>query len=363
MKALLLNAYDTDSHRTWCRGLMRHFPEIEWRYLSLPGRHFSWRIRGNPLSWLFTEQRAVFAEHYDLIVATSMVDLATLKGLDRRLAATPSLVYFHENQFAYPANATQHKDITPKTVNLYAALSADWVVFNSEYNRRSFVEGVEQLMARLPDHTPRTLGATIMEKSQVLPVPIEPPEPAVRARRRANKHQPLKVLWNHRWEYDKGPEQLLRLVEHALARQANIEFTIAGRAFRQVPKAFRVLAKQDNVVHMGRLEEKAYQEALRTHDVVLSTALHEFQGLAMLRGASHGCTPLAPNDLAYPEWVPPESLYHNTDDAVARLLAWSQQECLPTASVDAYYWPNLHEAYRQLLYRFQDTLATPRAVY
>lgn len=359
MKVLLLSAYDTDSHRSWCQGLMRHFPEIEWRYLSLPGRHFRWRIRGNPLSWLFAEQRAVFAERYDLIVATSMVDLATLKGLDRQLAATPSMVYFHENQFAYPSSASQHEDITPQIVNLYAALSSDRVVFNSEYNRRSFVEGVEQLMTRLPDYTPRTLGATIMEKSQVLPVPIEPPEPAVHARHRANSHQPLKVLWNHRWEYDKGPERLRELVEKTLARQAHIEFTIAGRAFRQVPEAFQALATLDNVVHMGRLDEKTYQKALHTHDVVLSTALHEFQGLAMLRGASHGCAPLAPNALAYPEWVPPAGLFDTTDEAVERLLAWSQGENLPSVSVEAYYWPNLHEAYRQLLYRFQDTPATP----
>ena len=81
----------------------------------MPPRYFSWRIRGN--SFYFAE--SIIAEinalplddsesenaskaPFDVIVATSMVDLATLIGICPVIAGIPSLLYFHENQFAYP---------------------------------------------------------------------------------------------------------------------------------------------------------------------------------------------------------------------------------------------------------------------
>lgn len=152
MKILLLSAYDTDSHRSWCQGLMQHLPEFQWHYASLPGRYFSWRIRGNPLSWITGEDKHLFAQSYDLVIATSMVDVATLRGLTPNLAATRWLVYFHENQFAYPKSQKQHTSIEPQMVNLYSALAADQVVFNSHYNRSTFLEGITELMAKIHHH-------------------------------------------------------------------------------------------------------------------------------------------------------------------------------------------------------------------
>ena len=91
MRILLLSAYDADSHRYWRENLLRHLECFEWRCLTLPPRHFSWRIRGNPVSWVSScgEQ---LSEPYDLLLATSMVDVATIKGLIPSLASTPTLV-------------------------------------------------------------------------------------------------------------------------------------------------------------------------------------------------------------------------------------------------------------------------------
>ncbi|HAC26289.1 MAG TPA: DUF3524 domain-containing protein, partial [Marinobacter hydrocarbonoclasticus] len=47
---------------------------------------FQWRIRGNPVSWL---HQPGLDESWDLVIATSMVDLATLRGLHPRIANTP----------------------------------------------------------------------------------------------------------------------------------------------------------------------------------------------------------------------------------------------------------------------------------
>ncbi|MGM0671895.1 DUF3524 domain-containing protein, partial [Thioalkalivibrio sp.] len=132
---LLLSAYRADSHAAWTDWLTATFDAFDWRVLELPGRHFRWRIRGNPLSWL-DHLEGVEA---DAIIATSMVDLATLRGLHPHLAARPTLYYVHENQFAYPVGHHQVRSVEPQMVQIYAALAADRVAFNSAFNRDSFL--------------------------------------------------------------------------------------------------------------------------------------------------------------------------------------------------------------------------------
>ena len=98
-RILLLSAYHAASHDYWLQGLLNALPEYRWTVLTLPARHFNWRIRGNPLSWVAQESETLTRD-YDLLLATSTVDVATLKGLVPSLAACPTAVYFHENQFA-----------------------------------------------------------------------------------------------------------------------------------------------------------------------------------------------------------------------------------------------------------------------
>ena len=207
-RVLLLSGYDAASHRRWREHLVALLPEFHWHTLALPPRFFRWRIRGNPLSWL---KEPLLQEPWDLVVATSMVDLATLRGLHPRLARTPCLLYMHENQFAFPISSGQNASADPQMVNLYSALCADCVVFNSGWNRDSFLAGARAFLQRLPDEVPEGLIDTLRDRSRVIPVPIEdrlfyerPPLSG-----RACPH----LLWNHRWEYDKGPDRLLNLLQ------------------------------------------------------------------------------------------------------------------------------------------------------
>lgn len=356
MRILLLSAYHTDSHQSWCDGLMAQFPEHHWTLLSLPGRYFSWRIRGNALSWASGEYPEIDA-HYDLLIATSMVDLAALRGLKLHLGQIRCILYMHENQFAYPANALQFQSVEPAMVNLYSALAADRVLFNSAYNQQSFFQGAENLLRKLPDHAPLSLLEKIRHKSQVLPVPLN--VETCHSMHPIQHHNPLKVLWNHRWEYDKGPETLAVLIEQVEARGLPIEFYLLGRQFRQVPKALhQVLARQPNCIkHSGFLPKNEYLALLATCHVALSTALHEFQGLALLEAAAMGAIPLAPARLAYPEWLTAEHLYadHKGDAQaesaaiIERLLAWHNRPPQGQPQVTHYLWAQLREAYAQTL--------------
>jgi glycosyltransferase involved in cell wall biosynthesis len=71
-----------------------------------------------------------------------------------------------------------------------------------------------------------------------------------------------------------------------------------------------------------------YHRWLSAADIVVSTAEHEFQGLAVMEAVISGCLPLAPDRLVYPELYPQQFLYESSpadpageaQAAVARLL-------------------------------------------
>src|SRR5690554_3858847 len=112
-RILLLSGYDAASHRRWREQLVTLLPGYHWQTLALPPRFFQWRIRGNPVSWL---DEPCLQESWDLVIATSMVDLATLRGLHPSLANTPCLLYMHENQFAFPVSDQQRGRVEPQMV-------------------------------------------------------------------------------------------------------------------------------------------------------------------------------------------------------------------------------------------------------
>ncbi len=366
MQILLLSAYDTDSHQSWCLGLMAYLPKLDWCYLNLPGRYFSWRIRGNALSWALGDEAHLLSQPFDLIVATSMVDLATLRGLVPNLANTPAIMYFHENQFAYPKSQQQHASIEPQMVNLYGALSAQRVLFNSAYNLESFMAGADKLLNKLPDQVPSGVVQKIRDKALVLSVPIEPAKKLIKRPPYTAGSEPLMVIWNHRWEYDKGPELLKAVLDDVEAKNLPIHFIIAGLSFRQVPEAFQQLQKTHYrcLKHFGSYIDKQYYfDALANSHVVLSTAHHEFQGLAMLEGAAYGCIPLAPKRLAYPEWVPAnclydehKNIYEQSQEVIKRLMLWQSKGLPPKVAVTSFYWENLIAQY---LAKFTEATAGP----
>ncbi len=339
-RILVLSAYDAASHRRWREQIKTLCPDYDWHHLALAPRYFRWRIRGNPLSWL---NEPLVKQRWDLVIATSMVDLATLRGLNPHLAATPCLLYMHENQFAFPVSSGQNASVDPQMVNLYSALSAEQVVFNSAWNRDSFLSGVSTFLDRLPDQVPRELVDQLRQKARVLPVPIEdrlfldrPARPLP-----ARPH----LLWNHRWEYDKGPERLLGLLQVLRQRSIPFRLSVVGERFRQYPKVFDQIreAFDGRIDHWGYLENRAsYDQLLSQADVVVSTALHDFQGLAMLEAMASGCVPLAPDRLAYREYVPGSCRYASHDqepgreaeaaaDQLACLMAGRPPECVPQA--------------------------------
>jgi len=354
MRVLLLSAYDAHSHRRWREGLVAAFPEWEWTVLTLPPRNFAWRIRGNSLSWAFGE-RALLEQPRDLLVATSMTDLATLRGLVPALARLPTLVYCHENQFAYPEGRQQPGRVESMMVNLYTLLAADRVVFNSAWNRGSCLDGIRKLLKKLPDAVPTGVVAHIAEKSRVLPVPLEAGWFATE-RTAASGAEPLTLVWNHRWEYDKAPERLLAALLQL--QQAGMDFRVhvLGQQFREQPAAFADMRSRlaGHISSWGMVAAvEDYRRILQSSHVVLSTALHEFQGLAVLEAVASGCVPLVPDRLAYADFFTAPYRYPSHVDEperegasiASRIWQWCEAGLPPVPDLSGLSWVQQKSAY------------------
>jgi glycosyltransferase involved in cell wall biosynthesis len=104
-----------------------------------------------------------------------------------------------------------------------------------------------------------------------------------------------------------------------------IDFQVAllGENYQARPKAF-VAAKSrfgEKIVQYGFVESKdAYLAWLKRGAVVVSTANQENFGISVVEAIRHGCLPLLPDRLSYPEILPEEFheafLYRDEDDLV-----------------------------------------------
>lgn len=345
MRILLLSAYNTTSHNYWCSSLIKNFPEYNWDFLKLPPRKFSWRIRGNPLSWLALENDKLKG-HYDTVIATSMVDLATIIGLYPNLGNAKKVYYFHENQFEYPlSNDKQHSNVESMMVNLYGALSADLVVFNSNYNKGSFFEGAGKFLKKINDHSPVSILEGINAKAIVLPVPI-----CERLDEDIEKI-PYSIVWNHRWEYDKNPNDFYKALKILRDNNVGFKLIMMGIQFKNSPEAFNKIRRDfsENILCWGEQSKQDYVKWLKKSSFIVSTALHEFQGLAIMEGVQMGATPIVPNRLSYPQWFPKENIFGNTPKELAKKLISSFNNTPGIPKLDHLTWESLKPEYKKLI--------------
>ncbi len=318
-KVLLLSGYHAASHRYWCEQLTAGLKDYHWQLVALPDRHFYWRVRSNALTFAF--EYPELKQHYDVLLATSMVDVCNLRGLMPHLSSIPTILYFHENQFAYPLRSqvknNQKKNnsnlINAQLTSIYGALSADRLVFNSEYNRDSFYAGARLLLKKMPDGTSKELLSELPVRSEVIPVPVSD---ELSSHAAPVKNRPVEILWNHRWEYDKQPQVFFAAMKQLLVEGFEISLHVMGQSFREVPSCFAEFrqAHGDCIATWGFQPRDVYHQLLERSDIVVSTALHDFQGLGMLEAIAMGCTPVAPNRMAYPEYIADELLYQVAPD-------------------------------------------------
>jgi glycosyltransferase involved in cell wall biosynthesis len=306
LRVALVEPYFDGSHRAWAEGLAAN-SDHDIGVLSLPAAFWKWRMQGGYLT-LADAYRAAVAETgaFDLILATSMLHLAGFLGALRREApTTPAVLYMHENQLTYPVSPRDREDLTYPFINWTSMAVADEVWFNSAFHHDQWFERVPAMLRRFPDTRHDHLLAGVQSRSRVVPLGVDLRRLDAEPSRRDT---PPLILWNQRWDHDKGPDELAAAIRALDDAGASFRLAICGETFATLPSPFEDLKVRlgPRLVQYGYAPEADYRRLLRSADIVLSTARQEFFGIAITEAVYAGAFPVLPRTLVYPERIPPE---------------------------------------------------------
>lgn len=313
-RVLFIEPFYGGSHKQVADELVarsRHRIEL----LTLPARFWKWRRRLSAFELVCRlESTGRSPSEFDLIVVSDYVDIGDLRALLCRLPPPgdrlpPIGWYCHETQSTYPLPKGSTVEADVVAADLRNALHADAIAFNSRFHYAAFLEVCRRHLADLAEWEPEWRIATremLEQKSRVV-------YPGVRCvgaggddRGSPQSGGPL-ILWNHRWEYDKNFSLFARVAGRLVSAGVGFRIAILGENPQAEPKEF--LAAQSQLA--GRIEAFGYAETreeylawLKRAEIVVSTAIQENFGIAVLEAMSAGCVPLLPNRLAYPEILP-----------------------------------------------------------
>jgi glycosyltransferase involved in cell wall biosynthesis len=357
MRIALVEPYYGGSHKAWADGYAassRHDVSL----VTHDARFWKWRMHGGffTLAERLAQDIALHGMP-DVILASTMMNVSAFAGAVRHLApGVPIGVFFHESQFTYPLSPADRVDFTYKMVNWASATTADLVVFNSGYHRDVFRDEAKTFLNSFPEHKHVDMVDRVIDASIVLPVGVD--LSPLEAMDVGGLRPPL-IVWNQRWEHDKGPEELKAILRALI--DADVDFSVAmcGEVFVSVPPEFGEITDMlgDRLIHSGWLERDAYIDLLERSSVVLSTAHQEFFGIGIIEAIAAGAHPVLPDRLVYPERVAAlgadssSVLYSSPDHAVA--LIRSALETPPSESLmqatHQYDWSVVAPQYDQAL--------------
>jgi glycosyltransferase involved in cell wall biosynthesis len=356
LRFLFLEPFFGGSHGDFAQGLTdysRHDIDL----VTMPDRFWKWRMRGAALYWA---DRIKSPERYDGLIVSSLMSLAELMALWGN-RCPPALVYFHENQLTYPAAPGERADHQPGFTNISTALAAKQILFNSQTHLDAFLTALPDFIRIMPDCRPKWVIRAIEGKCAVAyPGCHFPNAPFTQGQR--TDHTPL-IIWNHRWEHDKNPEAFFQALKRMQSFGLDFRVALLGEDYVQMPEVFKCAPEQlgNRLIHYGRVatREKYYQW-LSKGSVVISTARQENFGIAAVEAIYHGCLPLLPNRLSYPEILPKafhtDFLYDSQkelEDQLAALITnenhqHSKRQAL-SAAMQKFSWENTIASYDKKL--------------
>jgi len=323
-KILFLEPFYGGSHRDFADGLVSE-SQHDIKLLTLPARFWKWRMRGASL--YFSKEIKSFKEYEGMIV-TDLMSLADLKALCGS-EFPPSAVYLHENQLTYPTAPDESVDYQFGFTNLTTALAAEKVIFNSHTHHNAFFTALPGFINMMPEYLPKWAIKEIAGKSDIIHPGVGPKYLCIKEDKGCVKNTnktPL-VIWNHRWEFDKNPQDFFYALDKVLGKGFDFNIALLGENFQTKPKEFIAAKKRygDKILVYGYRESKSdYLKWLSRGDIVISTAIQENFGISIVEAVRAGCIPYLPNRLSYPEIIPDsyhnDFLYSNRDDLVDKLV-------------------------------------------
>lgn len=312
---LVIEPYYGGSHQAFLNGIMRNI-SADYVLMSLPARSWKKRMQlAAPYFAIKVAQLPIDRRWFDVVLCSTFIDVALLRSLLQPLEGfNPNArfcTYFHENQFVYPGRYPDNNIRQFQYLNFTTALSSDYLAFNSRFNRETFLAGCGAYLQRNSEMAMDNIFANLSEKSIVLP-------PGMDYRviddcgRAAHQSEPV-IVWNHRWEYDKGPDEFFSVLYALAEKNVAFRLIVLGQSFDDSPPCFTIAQEKlrERIVHFGYARSREqYARLLTRGDIVISTSLHEFFGMAVVEAVRAGCRPLLPKRLAYPELFPDEFFYN-----------------------------------------------------
>ncbi|GLH15535.1 uncharacterized protein GBIM_19972 [Gryllus bimaculatus] len=170
------------SHKQFIDTLLEGLKNCKISLYVLPDKKWHWRARTSALYFYDAVPRDV---QFDVIFASSVLNLAEFIALRPDLTRCRKILYFHENQLVYPIQHVKERDFQYGYNQILSCLVADKVVFNSNYNMMSFLNTINK---------PKNLKERLLHKCDVLYVPVKfPVELAIK------NEDILHIVWPHRW--------------------------------------------------------------------------------------------------------------------------------------------------------------------
>ncbi len=326
MHILALNPFHGGSHKAFLDGWVANSNRHDWTCLTLPDRHWKWRMRHGAFTFAQQLREQPPERPVDLIFTTDMMDVAALRGLlPASYRDVPILCYFHENQLTYPWQDERERDHHFAYTNIQSALAADAVWFNSKFHRDDFFDAAEAFLRRMPDFAPVEHLKHVRENASVQYPGVWT---ADEFRPPCENDSRLHVVWAARWEHDKNPEAFFDALRILKSESVPFTISVVGQQFERTPSCFSEAQHEfaSEICHWGFLRKDEYLALLLKADCIVSTAIHEFFGIAVVEAMSAGCVPVLPNRLSYPEliWNDPQHfdrcLYDGTVEDLARKL-------------------------------------------
>ncbi|XP_071896515.1 tRNA-queuosine alpha-mannosyltransferase isoform X17 [Anas platyrhynchos] len=229
MTVLLIEAFYGGSHKQLMDLLQEELKE-DCVLCTLPAKKWHWKARTAALYFM---QTVPTNPNYRILFASSVLNLAELAALRPDLGKLKKVLYFHENQLAYPVQNWKERDFQYGYNQILSCLVADVVVFNSAFNMESFLTSIGKFMKLIPDHRPKDLEKIIRPKCQVLYFPVRFPDVS-------------RFM----------PEHKLAHLENLIGVKSNGDaYQFAGLPGQQKSRALGGLMKNSNVCHESGLCE------------------------------------------------------------------------------------------------------------
>ena len=329
---LAIDPFHGGSHRAFVTSAADR-SQHSWNIIAGKPVHWKWRMRSAPLTLVAPIKHHLQTDGLpDVVFCTDMLDVPAWLGMMRRsgIDRVPLILYFHENQWTYPATHTanaascvaqpssRHRvDHHYGYTNLLSAIAADTCVFNSKFHRQDFLEASIRFVSKMPDGKSDYDWKKLEEKCCVIaPGFVKPDETVLESNPSKTR---MRIGWVSRWEADKRPDRLLDFCNRLQQGRVEFELILLGARPATEPQSLTDLRRHfgSRIVFDGFASSKeAYWRWLQQMDLVVSFADHEFFGIAICEAVHAGAIPIVPNRLSYPETTPELCRYESAEDAV-----------------------------------------------